>query len=506
MKKLVSLLMAAIMVLSMMSFISFASAEEEIVHLKWAQGNGPAPIDNDIVVARLNEISREAIGVEVQIDYMTSDEMQLVIANGGEGYDIFYSCSWFNNYFDNVSKGTFANLWGKIQEWTPDLFALLPEEWWEMARSADGGLYGVVDRKDVAGINSILYDPEIAKAAGIEVPSSISAWDEMTPYLTALQSAMDADPTLGKYAVNVGGAPAGMESSFDFIDRIPLIGVIFGTTKVVSVFDDPGVTERYYTMHKWNQMGFVNPDAATLDENSIDSKLHHIGFTQAWTGYSYYGSRGFSTEYARYAGPVLSTDLLLGSLQCISAALEEDEARFKKALQFLELLCTNKEYRDTIGYGIEGVHFNYYDVNDIDGNYLGKAVVRTELGRSNYGPWNFNQGNYSLLTPAFALEEVEHGHPLVNQWDLYYKEIEGAPVSTIAGFQFNNQEPIDFTQAYTEIANIKAQYFSAIQCGAVDPDDPELGIPAMRAKMEAAGLNDIIAEAQRQLDEYLASK
>jgi len=37
----------------------------------------------------------------------------------------------------------------------------------------------------------------------------------------------------------------------------------------------------------------------------------------------------------------------------------------------------------------------------------------------------------------------------------------------------------------------------------VDPDDPEVGIPAMRAKMEAAGLNDIIAEAQRQLDAFL---
>jgi putative aldouronate transport system substrate-binding protein len=294
-----------------------------------------------------------------------------------------------------------------------------------------------------------------------------------------------------------------MESSFDMIDRTALIGVIFGTTKVCSVFDDPGVVERYQTMHKWYEAGYVNPDAPTLDENAIDSKLHHIGFTQAWTGYSYYGSRGFSTEYARYAGPVLSTDLLLGSLQCISATLEEDEARFKKALQFLELLCTNKEYRDTIAYGIEGEHFNYYDVNDIDGNYLGKAVVRTELGRSNYTPWLFNQGNYSLATPAFDIEEVKNGHPLVNQWDLYYKEIEGAPVSSIAGFQFNYQDPIDFTQAYAEISAIKQEFFSSIQCGTVDPD---VAIPEMRAKMEEAGLNDIIAEAQRQLDAYLASK
>ena len=66
--------------------------------------------------------------------------------------------------------------------------------------------------------------------------------------------------------------------------------------------------------------------------------------------------------------------------------------------------------------------------------------------------------------------------------------------------------PIDFTTQYAEISAIKEEYFKNIQCGVVDPDDPEVGVPAMRAKMEAAGLNDIIAEAQRQLDAYLASK
>jgi len=75
-----------------------------------------------------------------------------------------------------------------------------------------------------------------------------------------------------------------------------------------------------------------------------------------------------------------------------------------------------------------------------------------------------------------------------------------------SGFTFDYQNPIDFSTQYAEISALKNEYFKNIQCGAVDPDDPENGVPALKAKMEAAGLNDIIAEAQRQLDAYLAKK
>jgi putative aldouronate transport system substrate-binding protein len=136
---------------------------------------------------------------------------------------------------------------------------------------------------------------------------------------------------------------------------------------------------------------------------------------------------------------------------------------------------------------------------------LGQAVVRTQAGKDGYTPWRFSQANYAINSIE-ASEQTLDGTfpaPVLDQWDHYFAAVADAPVSKISGFTFNSKEPIDFSTQFAEISAIKAEYFANIQCGVVDPDDPEVGIPAMRAKMEAAGLNDIIAEAQRQLDEFL---
>ncbi|MBR3738934.1 MAG: ABC transporter substrate-binding protein [Clostridia bacterium] len=503
MKKTVSMLLALIMVLSMMTFVSFASAEE-YMKLTWVQGNSPAPIDNAMVLEELNKITRERLGCEIEIVYMSSDEVQTSIQSG-EVYDMYFTCSWYNNFNMNVANGIFANIWGKVQEWTPTLWASMPESIWNLAKSVDGNLYAIPVYKDVAPENFIVYDAQVAQDAGIEIPAKIDSWDEMTPFLVALKTAMEANPELGQYPVNIGGAPAGVESSFDFIDRTPLIGVVFGDDKVCSVFDDEEIVNRYRTMHKWYQMGLVNPDAPTLTEDAISGKLHHISFVQAWDDYDYTPSRKFWVKMTRYAGPFVNTDGVQGAMNAFSVTLEDDPARFEMALKFQELVNTDREVRDILAYGVPGYHFEYRDVKDADGNVLGQAVVRTEAGSSNYTPWRFSQANYAINSIE-ASEETLNGTyppPVLDQWDHYFAAVADAPISKISGFTFNYQDPIDFSSQYAEISAIKQEFFANIQCGVVDPDDPEVGIPAMRAKMEAAGLNDIIAEAQRQLDAYL---
>ena len=75
MKKLMSLVLVVLMALSF-----GAVAEEEYIKIKWAMGTGAtAPIDNAMVVEELNKISREAIGVELDMQYFTNDQLQLSI-------------------------------------------------------------------------------------------------------------------------------------------------------------------------------------------------------------------------------------------------------------------------------------------------------------------------------------------------------------------------------------------------------------------------------------------
>ena len=500
MRKLVSLVLALMMVMGLMSITTLASADG-YTKLTWVNGNSPAPVDNDMVLEELNKITREELNCEVEIIYMSNDEVMTSI-QAGEVYDMYFTCSWYNNFNNNVSNGIFANIWGKVQEWTPALWETMPENIWNLARSTDGGLYAIPVKKDYAPMNFIVYDAQFAQDKGIVIPEAISSWDEMTDYLVAMKKEMEEHPELGQYPVFVGGAPAGMESSFDFIDRTPLIGVEFGDTKVVSVFDDQAVMDRYRTMYKWQNMGLVNPDAPTLTESAVDGKLHHIGFVQAWNDYDYTPSRGFWCEMTKYSGPFVNTDGVQGSMTGFSVTLEDDPERFQLALKYQELVNTNKKYRDILAFGIEGTHFNYRDVTDDAGNVLGQVAVRTQKGKDNYSPWRFSQGSYSLNSVEASEQTLDgtYPKPVVDQWDKYFAECETAPESKISGFTFNSA---NFNTQYAEISAIKDEYMNRIQCGTVDPD---VAVPEMRAKMEAAGLNDIIAEAQRQLDEYLAGK
>ena len=51
--------------------------------------------------------------------------------------------------------------------------------------------------------------------------------------------------------------------------------------------------------------------------------------------------------------------------------------------------------------------------------------------------------------------------------------------------------------------NVVSQYDAALRWGTLNPDET---LDQFNAELEAAGINEIIEEKQRQLDEYLASK
>ena len=55
----------------------------------------------------------------------------------------------------------------------------------------------------------------------------------------------------------------------------------------------------------------------------------------------------------------------------------------------------------------------------------------------------------------------------------------------------------------TACNNVVSQYDAALRWGTLNPDET---LDQFNAELEAAGINEIIEEKQRQLDEYLASK
>lgn len=494
MKKLLSLVLALVMVFSV---ALVASAEEDIIKITWAQGTGDvAPKDNAMVLEKLNEMLRERIGVEVDIQYFTNDEI-LNSIQSGEVYDIYFTCSWYNNTNQAISQNLFLGLTqDEIAEKAPGLYNAMSKDVWDLAESADGKIYAIPNKKDYAAENFITYPADIAAELGFEIPDKIDAWDDMTDFLVAWKETLPE----GEYPVLIGGNPAGLESSFDFIDRVAMIGCVYGTTKVVTVFEDPEVMERYRTMAKWYEMGLENPDVAQLTETAIDTSKQRINFVQAWDGYDYSPSSGYNVAMTRYFGPNLSVDGVQGSMNAFSITLADQPEKLEAALKLFEIIHTDKEVVDTLRYGVEGYHWNY--VTAEQNPDCAGGVIQTEVGRTNYSCWGFSQPAY-FFTSILVSEEQVAGTakaPVMNQYELYYDAVAtSANVSAMGAFKFNSEK---WTAALAEMTAIKDEYYKNFCSGTISIDDC---YDEFIEKMNAAGLQEMIEDAQEQLDAYLAA-
>lgn len=73
-------------------------------------------------------------------------------------------------------------------------------------------------------------------------------------------------------------------------------------------------------------------------------------------------------------------------------------------------------------------------------------------------------------------------------------------MSPAFGFTWDSSS---MTNQITACNNVVSQYDAALRWGNLNPDET---LEKFNADLEAAGINEIIEEKQRQLDEYLASK
>ena len=489
MKKLVSLVLALIMVLSM----GMAMAEEPI-KIRWAMGcGGTAPVDAAMGQEALNKLLREKINVEVEIQYFTEDQLMNSI-NTGEVFDIYFTCDWYFNTNQATSDGLFLDVAEAVKTVTPDLYASMSEDVWELAKTPDGGLYAIPNQKDYAAINLITYPVEKAKELGFEMPESIAAWSELTPFLEAWKATLPE----GEYPVLIGGAARGLESSFDFIDRVALIGCVYGTTDVVTVFEDPEIMERYRALADWYKKGLINPDAALITETAIDTSKERIDMVQAWPGYDYSVGNGYPTAMTLYAGPNLNVAGVQGSMQALSVALEDDTAKRDAALKVIELAHIDQEVANILRFGEEGYHWNYVDAEKYP--ELAGCVQRTQAGTDNYSTWAFAwPANFITSFPVTQgmLDGVD-APPVMDQYENYYKLVaEEAKVSAMGSFKMDTSR---WTDAIAEMTAIKDEYFSDFATGTRSIDDV---YEEFIGKMNAAGLQDMIADAQAQLDAYL---
>ncbi len=153
-----------------------------------------------------------------------------------------------------------------------------------------------------------------------------------------------------------------------------------------------------------------------------------------------------------------------------------------RAMMFLNLLNTDPKLMTLLDYGVDGIH---YTTNE-DG-----TISFTDK-RADYQPWTNGMGNVTILTPT-----AEQGPDFWDTFKAYYGAAKEIP---LLGFTYDGSAS---EAKMGSIANVVAEYMLPLCSGTADPEEK---LPEFLKKLEDNGINDVIAEANAQLEEFLAAK
>jgi putative aldouronate transport system substrate-binding protein len=441
--------------------------------------------DEKVVEEAINKILKEKINATLDIIPIEwgawDDRMNLLIASR-EKADIIFTAQW-NGHAVNVGKGAFLELGDLLQKHGQGILETLDPAFLEGAK-INGKNYGVPTNKELAAAGGIVYDKTIAEDLGLDM-SSVKTPQDLTPILEKVKQAR---PDITPVWSNGGMFNSHFFANYDFLGDGTIPGAILkdlDDTTVKPVEELDRYKEYLALARDWFQKGYINKDATTTLQSSTDiwqargtfltvepmkpGKAEEIASAAGRSG---------ELEQIILTSKTVATSETAGSMLAISSSSEDPD----RAMMFINLLHTDKELNNLLNFGIEGVHYTRN----------GEIISPTDK-TGDYSPGSAWQFGNQFLNYVWESEDPE-------KWNKFREFNQNAHVSPGLGFVFNS-DPVK--SEVGALANVIEQYQRALETGAVDPDKV---LPDYLNALRAAGLDKVVAEKQRQFNEFLANK
>ena len=476
------------------------SKNEEPVEITLYIGNSPVK-DLDRVMEEVNKITLEKINATLKLvvnDWSSFPQKMNMMISSGEPFDLTFTGSWGDlNYFQNASKGAYLDITDLLDEYAPVTKSRVPASLWDGVK-VNGKIYGSINYQvwGMAGARGVTLRKDLADKYNFDW-KSMTKWDDLTSYLAAVKK---GEPGMipweySNQADNFADMPIiyGMDSVGD--NKMP--GWIRFDDKDIKVFNQYDTEEfKAYlkTFRNWYVNGYIKKDAATMKDYVPDRKAKRIAaqYSQSYPDQVDMPELGSSTfmphtdkqekVYAyskRFTEPFIPASGPSTALVAVGANSKHPE----KAVQMIELLNTNDELFHLLAYGQEGI--DYKKLNDK------QIEMIPDKYSFNWSEWEIGQSYGRVLwdkNEDVAIRE--------KSLEMIYAADKTAKVSPVMGFTFNT-EPVK-----TQIANVNAvvqELLYSLGSGSVDPDKY---LPIFQDKLKKAGADDIIAEKQKQIDEW----
>ncbi len=459
----------------------------EYVKLKYVTGNSkPENESYDQVWAKINEMLLEDLNCEIEIEFLGGLDPQTLSLKyaANEVFDMAFDANWFG-YTGNADSNAYREITPEeIHEYMPLIEEQLPAVAWEQSK-VGGKIYMIPNVNYEYGTQVAVIRGDLREKYGLDTLETVEDYIEYCEVIAENEETIHA--VLGQSYMEVMFVDNGAEwKSVGPSDAQVYISDALdgdGSIKVFHGATSEEMVELYKQKNEFYKKGFWPADAissgsdgsAEFENGLVASKITNLSTANN-------NAKSISAAHPEWKieicnlteGVQMMTNSFTGNGTSINRNAENPE----RAMMALNLLCGDPEYNHLLQYGIQGVN---WDV-DANGNRISLETV--------YDPgvnWNFQ--NTVIAIPA--ADDYEGIAEIKESFSEHTVE------SKIQAFS------VDRTNIQTEIANVSAVMaeYNALNYGMVDDVDGE--VAKMKEALEAAGLQKVLDEVQRQLYEFM---
>lgn len=443
--------------------------------------------DVTAVQEEISKITKQKINATVKLIPISisawTQQTNLMLA-GNEKMDLMVSSSLFN-YGSQVAKGQLLPLDDLLEKRGQGIKKVFEPEILNGTK-IDNKIYGVPSTRDMAADYGMVMRKDLVDKYHIDL-SKVKTFSDLEPVFKIIK---DNEPGMAPVVQQTQGQTGQtinqvlLGAAFDPLgDWLGGLNDTGSSLKVVNLFETKEYADSLALVRKWYQSGYIMKDIATSQETgpSLVKAGRAFGYmANLKPGFEIQESRNSGTELVgvRLTKPITGTTNITSFMMSITKNSDNPE----RAMDFMNLMYTDKDIVNLIDNGIEGKHY----VKKSD-NLIAKPAGMKESGYM-LNQWEVGNNFLSYIW--------EGENPQI--WELMQQFNKSSIRSKALGFTFN-VDPVK-----TEVAaatNALNQYRIGLETGTIDT----AMLQEFNAKLKSAGLDKIIAEKQKQLDAWAKS-
>lgn len=431
----------------------------------------------------INKYIKDKINATVKMNVLESSQYSSQLSSmiqTGEYFDMCFVSGWMLNYTENAEIGAFVPLDDYFEEYMPKTYELSDKNAIECSK-VNGKLYALPVIKENAESYGWIYRKDIADKYGIDM-TKIKSFEELEPVLLKIKQ---NEPEIkNPIDWDADSAPSG-----GILQQRPITLNCIGVKndndlKVMNLLETDASRDGMRLARKFYNEGLVKEDILT-SSSELNARMKagktfcHMSKLKPGKAQELYKDSDYEFDQAEITAPRKGSRFGMGSMTAVSST-SKNPAR---VMRFIELLNTDEYLNNLVIYGIEGKDYT----KTADGRVQVNADSKYGLSGSQWMIANV------FLTYPTVKEDVNK-NALLKEFD------NSASLCSFTGFDFVTQ-PVQTELA--SCANVNSQYVAQLTLGAVDPDTI---FDQYMSEMEKAGMNTIIDEVQKQLDDYMSKK